>query len=147
MGIGKNQYGQTYNFRSGTYSRPLSCISTVDGQYIDTKYLVSPTKEGRSSFFRFPREKPTKEDWILWENFWKGFCNSGRRFHQPLGHWRLPGHEIWRWFSDNVHDKIYEQSLEQFRVYELWHRSRTRSGSFYTGCWVKSTSSLSTSPR
>ncbi len=23
MGIGKNQYGQTYNFRSGTYSRPL----------------------------------------------------------------------------------------------------------------------------
>jgi hypothetical protein len=22
VGIGKNQYGQTYNFRSGTYSRP-----------------------------------------------------------------------------------------------------------------------------
>ncbi len=32
MGIGKNQYGQTYNFRSGTYSRPLSmwiCIVQI----------------------------------------------------------------------------------------------------------------------
>ncbi len=30
-----------------------------------------------------------------------------------------------------MHDKIYEQSLEQFRVYELWHRSQTRLGSLY----------------
>ncbi len=103
----------------------------MDGQYIDTKYLVSPTKEGRSSFFRFPREKPTKEDWILWENFWKGFCNNGRHLHQQLGHWRAPSHKIWRWFSDNVCDKIYEQYLEQFWVYKLWHRSLPCLGSLY----------------
>ncbi len=36
MGIGKNQYGQTYNFRSGTYSRPQKCATMVllrDGPY------------------------------------------------------------------------------------------------------------------
>ncbi len=26
VGKGKNQYGQTYNFRSGTYSRPLVVV-------------------------------------------------------------------------------------------------------------------------
>ncbi len=28
MGIGKNQYGQTYNFRSGTYSRPQTGLGS-----------------------------------------------------------------------------------------------------------------------
>ncbi len=37
MGIGKNQYGQTYNFRSGTYSRPLFLLS----------FLSAPRSEKR----------------------------------------------------------------------------------------------------
>ncbi len=42
MGIGKNQYGQTYNFRSGTYSWPLSKLATKIGNLelkIDMQYV------------------------------------------------------------------------------------------------------------
>jgi hypothetical protein len=55
---------------------------------------------------------------------WPAFSPTARSLE-------VPGHKIWRWFSDDVHNKIYEQSLEQFWVYKLWHRSRTCSGSLY----------------
>ncbi len=44
MGIGKNQYGQTYNFRSGTYSRPhLFYLACPD---MPNKYLFISTYSG-----------------------------------------------------------------------------------------------------
>jgi hypothetical protein len=38
MGIGKNQYGQTYNFRSGTYSRPLFFIIQYNAQSLTISF-------------------------------------------------------------------------------------------------------------
>jgi hypothetical protein len=54
VGIGKNQYKQTYNFRSGTYSRPLSIIWHLDDCYFFSFSSFSSSSSSASVIAYFP---------------------------------------------------------------------------------------------
>jgi hypothetical protein len=41
------------------------------------------------------------------------------------------GHRIWRWLQNEVHNKIYKQTYKRFYIYQLWAKSRIRSGNVY----------------
>ena len=110
----------------------FSCILTAEGTHIDPLFLQPPTEKERFSFFKFPREQPTKEDWTLWEQFWRSYCNNGLRLLHPLGDWKGVGHRIWQWLYDTEHDKVYKQTHNKMYVHNLWVKSRTRAGSMYS---------------
>jgi hypothetical protein len=110
----------------------LSCILKAEGNHIDPRYLQPPTGEDRLPFFKFSQEQPTREDWILWEQFWRSYCGNGLRLPCPLGDWKEVGHKIWQLLYDTKHDKVYKQTYDKMYVYDLWVKSCTRAGSMYS---------------
>jgi hypothetical protein len=94
----------------------LPCILTAEGTHIDPRFLQLPTGKERLSIFKSPREQPTKEDWSLWEQFWRSYCNNGLRLLRPLGDWKGVGHRIRQWLYDTKHDKVYEQMHDKMYV-------------------------------
>jgi hypothetical protein len=80
----------------------------------------------------FSQEQPTREDWILWEQFWQSYCSNGLRLPCPQGDWKEVGHRIWQWLYNTEHGKVYKQTYNKMYVYDLWVKSCTRAGSMYS---------------
>ncbi len=72
----------------------LSDITTADGKYLE-HFVFDPESNTRCSRYTFPREKPTRQDWDLWVNFWHGFTTTGGKLKMLLGGWTNPTHRIW----------------------------------------------------
>jgi hypothetical protein len=72
----------------------LSCISTADGKSLDDTYLSPPCTTERLSFHRFAREEPTKQDWTIWEKFWREYSNRFLELPVLLGDWISSSHRI-----------------------------------------------------
>jgi len=60
--------------------------------------VFESTSNGVKSKYKFPREEPTKADWIRWGKFWTSYGTGGRRLQEELGNWKNPTHRKWRWF-------------------------------------------------
>jgi hypothetical protein len=54
----------------------LSDISTVDGRYLE-HFVFDPGTTMAGSMFLFPREKPTRNNWNHWINFWHNYVTTG----------------------------------------------------------------------
>jgi hypothetical protein len=62
----------------------LSDITTADRKYLE-HFVFDPGSNTRRSRCTFPREKPTRQDWDLWVNFWHRFTTIGEKLKMPLG--------------------------------------------------------------
>ncbi len=51
----------------------------------------------------FLREKPTRTDWVIWIDFWRGYTNTGGKLKAHLGNWINGTHRVWQWYY-NVED-------------------------------------------
>jgi hypothetical protein len=109
-----------------------SCISTAEGEHLDPVYLSSLLIKECLSFDRFTREEPTKQDWLIWEQFWHTYCNRFLELATPLGDWLVPGNKIWSWLLDVERDVVYCQNYQDLKVYIPLVKQTTRTGSLYT---------------
>jgi hypothetical protein len=75
----------------------LSCLSTAEGRNLDPTYLLPPKAIKRTSFYRFGRKEPTRQDWESWEAFWREYSGRFLKLPSMLGDWITPGHRIWPW--------------------------------------------------
>jgi hypothetical protein len=78
----------------------LSCISTAKGKHLDKTFLAPPQNKERLSEWRFAREEPTSQNWKLWEDFWRKYCNCHFELPAPMDRWEYPGHRVWPWLLD-----------------------------------------------
>jgi hypothetical protein len=109
----------------------LSCIATAEGTHLDKTYLDPLHNRERISEWRFAREEPTKSDWKLWKDFWKGYCSWHLELPSKLGRWEKPGHRIWPWLLDEEHNIIYRQTCRSIYTYTLLIQGQTQSSNFY----------------
>ncbi len=84
----------------------LSDIMTADGKYLE-HFVFNPGSPTHRSRYTFPREKPTRQDWDLWVDFWHGFTTTVRKLKTLLGGWTNPTHRTWNWYYNNKRDKLY----------------------------------------
>jgi hypothetical protein len=70
-------------------------IMTADRKYLE-HFVFNPGSNTRCSRYTFPREKPTRQDWDLWVNFWHVFTTAGGKLKTPLwgGQTQLTGYGI-----------------------------------------------------
>ncbi len=69
----------------------LSDISTADGRYLE-HFVFDPGTTAARSTFLSPREKPTRNNWGLWIDFWHNYVTTGGKLKVPLGKWSNPTH-------------------------------------------------------
>jgi hypothetical protein len=91
----------------------LSDLVTADGKYLE-HFVSYPESAPPASKYTFPREVPTKDDWTVWANFWRGYTNTGGKLKTPLGNWKKSTHRIWQWFYDKSDDDL--QHLSEGRI-------------------------------
>jgi hypothetical protein len=84
----------------------LLYIMTADGKYLE-HFVFDPGSNTRHSRYTFLREKPTRQDWVLWVNFWHGFTTTGGKLKTPLGGWTNPTNRIWNWYYNKERDGLY----------------------------------------
>jgi hypothetical protein len=51
-------------------------VTTVDRKYLE-HFVFNPGSNTCCSRYTFPSEKPTRQDWDLWVNFWHRFTTTG----------------------------------------------------------------------
>jgi hypothetical protein len=89
-----------------------------------------------ASKYTFPREVPTKDDWMVWANFWRGYTNTGEKLKTPLGNWKKSTHRIWQWFYDKSDDNLQhlsEGGIIHFKPVRSF--MGTRSTTTYQRAW------------
>ena len=59
----------------------MSDIAMADRRQLDDRLLHASGKELASSKYSFPRECPTKQDWVTWSRFWVQNTQPGRVLH------------------------------------------------------------------
>ncbi len=69
----------------------LSDISTADSKYLEN-FVFNPGVATAGSKYIFPQEKPTREDWDTWIDFWHGYTTTGGKLKMPLGNWNNATH-------------------------------------------------------
>ncbi len=109
----------------------LSCISTTEGKHPDKTFLAPPQNKERLSEWRFAREEPTPQDWKLWEDFWRKYCNRHFELPAPMGRWEHPGHRVWPWLLHEEQNVVYRQSYHLIHAYILLVQGRTILGGLY----------------
>jgi ribonuclease HI len=110
----------------------LSDIATADGNYIDQRFLLTTTPRPLDSTLSFPREHPTKADWLMWRTTWKSLTSPAYRLRANLGPWIHQSTVQWRWFHDASSDCILQATGDITHVYSCQSTSFTRSGSRYS---------------
>jgi hypothetical protein len=112
-------------------------ISTADGKYLE-HFVFDPGTAAASSTYIFSREKPTRDDWATWIDFWHSYTTTGGKLKTPLGNWKNAMHRVWKW-----HYKEEDNNLQQIEGGRLVHFKPaqefrlTRSTITYWWVWVK----------
>jgi hypothetical protein len=115
----------------------LSDLSTADGRYLE-HFVFDPGLATASSTYKFPREKPTRDDCDTLVNFWHSYTTTGGRLMTPLGYWCNKPHQVWQWYytkEDNDLQKFEGGRVAHFkpaRGFQL-----TRSTITYQQVWDK----------
>ncbi len=115
----------------------LSDLSTADGRYLE-HFICDPGLATAGSTYKFPREKPTRDDWDTWVNLWHSHTTTGGRLMMPLGNWRNITHRVWQWYytkEDNNLQKNERRRVAHFNPARgFW---LTRSTITYQRVWDK----------
>jgi hypothetical protein len=115
----------------------LSDLSTADGRYLE-HFVFDPGLATAGSTYKFPREKPTRDDWDTWVNFWHSYTTRGGRLTTPLGNWCNKTHRVWQWYytkEDNDLQKIKSGRVAHFKPAKGFQL--TRSTVTYQRVWDK----------
>jgi hypothetical protein len=62
-------------------------ISSADGKYLK-HFVFDPGTAAAGSTYIFPREKPTRDNWATWIDFWHSYTTTGGKLKTPLGNWK-----------------------------------------------------------
>ncbi len=79
------------------------------------------------SWYKFPREQPSRQDWDQWINFWHEYTTTGGKLKTLLGRWINPTHRIWHWYCNKERGKLYHISrttIKPFKQATGWQRTR-----------------------
>ncbi len=66
-------------------------ISTADGKYLK-HFIFDPGMATAGSTYIFPSEKPTRDNWATWIDFWHSYTTTGGKLKTPLGNWKNATH-------------------------------------------------------
>ncbi len=106
----------------------LSDIMTADGKYLE-HFVFDPGSNTCCSRYTFLREKPTRQDWDPWVNFWHGFTTTEGKLKTPLGGWTNPTHRIWNWYHNKERDELYHINGTTIKYFKSklgwWHTHST----------------------
>jgi hypothetical protein len=58
-------------------------ITTADGKYLE-HFVFEPGMDTTATRYIFPQEKPTRDDWATWIDFWCGYTTTGGKLKTPL---------------------------------------------------------------
>jgi hypothetical protein len=100
-------------------------IMTADEKYLE-HFVFDPGSNTPCSRYTFLREKPTRQDWDLWVDFWHGFTTTGGKLKMPLGGWTNSTHRIWNWYYNKERDKLYHingTTIKYFKRKLGWWRT------------------------
>jgi hypothetical protein len=59
-------------------------ITTADGKYLEN-FVFDPGGATTQSRYSFPRERPSRQDWDCWVNFWHEYTTTGGKLKSHLG--------------------------------------------------------------
>jgi hypothetical protein len=119
----------------------LSDITTADGKYLED-FVFNPGGKTRQSRYSFPREKPSRQDWDQWVNFWHKYTTTGGKLKSHLGGWINPTHRIWQWYYNKNREVLYHVEGTMSKVFSRatgWRHTRST-----TTFKLKQTSSTAT---
>jgi hypothetical protein len=105
----------------------LSNITTADGKYLE-HFIFDPGGATKRSRYTFPREKPSKQDWDRWINFWHEHTTTGGKLKSPLGGWINPTHRIWHWYYNTEREELYHingSTIKYFKRATGWQCTRS----------------------
>ena len=109
----------------------LSDITTADGKFIHQQFLSRDNPQPLDLSLSFPREQPTRSDWLLWISTWKQVTSTSFKLRSELGPWTHPSTIKWRWFHDITSDCLYQHAGDVTHFYSCSSTSYTRSGNKY----------------
>ena len=101
---------------------------------VDTSknFVFNPGGAPMESTFKFPWERPTKDDWNWWFNFWHHFTSAGDKLKVLLGNWTHKSHCIWKWYYRRQGNNL--QGIGRGTVYHynlVMGHQRTRTTRMY----------------
>jgi hypothetical protein len=83
----------------------LSDITTADGNYLE-HFVFKPGTDTTATRYIFPREKPTRDNWATWIDFWRGYTTTGGKLKTPLGNWIYGTHRVWEWYYNKEDNNL-----------------------------------------
>jgi hypothetical protein len=66
----------------------------------------TPGTDTTATRYIFPWEKPTRDDWATWIDFWRGYTTTGGKLKTPLGHWIYGTHRVWEWYYNKEDNNL-----------------------------------------
>jgi hypothetical protein len=80
-------------------------ITTADGKYLE-HFVFEPGTDTTATRYIFPREKPTRDNWATWIDFWQGYTTTGGKLKTPLGNWIYGTHQVWEWYYNKEDNNL-----------------------------------------
>jgi hypothetical protein len=117
----------------------LSDIATADGKFLNRQFLTHDNPRPLESSLSFPREQPTRSDWLVWIGTWGKVTLTSFKLHSELGPWIHPSLVNWRWLYNVELNCVTQTTGEITHFYPCHSTSCTRSGSKYKYSLKKST--------
>ncbi len=100
---------------------------------------ISPIS--RNSTYKFPRECPTKTDWVEWTYAWKMLLGRFNLLQHPLGDRINDSNIIWPWLYDETTDTIVETSRDGVSTFFI--RPQAGRTTCRGTCYIKSEGAVS----
>ena len=94
----------------------LSDVLGVSGKSLDKKYMKQRGEGDQSYTFRFPKEKPPRKDFLLWQHAFAQLIPTGL-IMDILGNFKAPPHNIWEWRLNNEDTRLLHIKGEIMDVY------------------------------
>lgn len=76
----------------------FSDLATANGWSLDKPQRNRFCDHANDSNYSFPRERPSDNDWEVWQSMWNRYCQRDGTFPIHLGRWVNSTHRNWRWF-------------------------------------------------
>jgi hypothetical protein len=99
----------------------LSDSTTADGKYLE-HFVFHTGMATASSMYIFPREKPTRDNWDHWIDFWHSYTTTGGKLKVPLGRWSNPTHRVRQWFYKKEDDNLIQVEVGRAVHFRLARR-------------------------
>ena len=101
----------------------LSDILGASGKELDQRYLHKRPSTEQWSTLSFPKEKPPRKDFRLWEQAIQQLVPSGG-LQDRLGVFEHASHKIWEWQFDEEAGRLYHSTQQGIALYKRSTQTR-----------------------